>query len=257
MTSRSHLGLCSLLVIALHACSTQSVDEQAVGRATLSLSAIPAAVRCVQVVVAGVEKSAIRKLDVNAGATLMATLTGLPVGSVTFAADAFADACSKLSPSSPSGWSASPVMAVLSSGTTAEVSLVLRPAGSARVGVSFDESSVCSNALQACAAHAECCSGACDNGKCVGGPVVGGSPPAPLSCAELVHCYEACAGQDCQRCNAASMGNLEFEALVVCINEACPDPQQYCTAACNECLPIVTTCGLQASCDAPIFTNAR
>jgi hypothetical protein len=122
-----------MLAVTLVGCHTE--DPAMVGAAQARISQVPQQVFCVRITVAGyrtVEKS----FDVIPGQSSLLSLSGLPVGAVTFTGAAFPAACSfgGVTPT----WISEPTPAFLSAGTVASVSLALKQNGGANVDVDFE-----------------------------------------------------------------------------------------------------------------------
>jgi streptogramin lyase len=142
------VALLALLAAAL-ACdppTTGALEPEApddVAAIQLALTAPPAGVSCVRVVVesTGTSRKATRLLSVSGGQVPTGPITGLPLGPVTITADAFSESCGSVGSSTVPTWASEIVTATLVSGQTPWISLVLRPAGRARVGIDFDTTS--------------------------------------------------------------------------------------------------------------------
>jgi hypothetical protein len=132
------------LVVALSAaagCSKRvspGGGDQA-GIATFALASAPADAVCLQVTVTG-SRQVVRSIDLTAGQSTTFTLTGLPLGMVTFAESAFGVACAAVTPDSVPTWISDPVPATLVAGVAAHVTIVLhRNAGQAIVTSDFQD----------------------------------------------------------------------------------------------------------------------
>lgn len=114
-----------------------SSDDTA-GRAEIALSSVPADATCVQIVAAG-NRTVTRNFAAAAGNTAMFTMTGLPVGQVTFTANAFSGACPP-SASAVANWvSDAAFTATIGVSPPALVTLNLVRNGGAVVSVGFDD----------------------------------------------------------------------------------------------------------------------
>jgi hypothetical protein len=107
------------------------------GQALLSVGTIPESVTCVIVTVSGEFRSAERGFDVVPGDTLSQTLTGLPVGSVVFSANAYAKACADVTKSTSPTWISEDKIVTLVQGKSSSVTLTLIKNGRAKVTVEF------------------------------------------------------------------------------------------------------------------------
>jgi len=133
------LGLFALAPVAgcddaHHGQETASTED---GQAMLSVAAIPDYVTCVIVTVAGEFRSAAREFDVVPGDTLSQALTGLPVGSVVFSANAYSQACGSVTKSTAALWISEEKTANLVQGKSSSVTLTLIKNGRAKVTVEF------------------------------------------------------------------------------------------------------------------------
>jgi hypothetical protein len=107
------------------------------GEAMLSLGTIPENVACVIVTVAGEFRSVVRELDVVPGDTVSQALTGLPVGSVVFSANAYSQACASVTKSTAPMWLSDEKTVNLVQGKSSSVTLTLIKNGRAKVTVEF------------------------------------------------------------------------------------------------------------------------
>lgn len=107
------------------------------GQAMLSVGIIPENVSCVIVTVTGEFRSAERGFDVVPGDTLSQALTALPVGSVVFAANAYAKACADVTKSTSPMWISEEKAVTLVQGKSSSVTLTLIKNGRAKVTVEF------------------------------------------------------------------------------------------------------------------------
>lgn len=105
----------------------------------LAIAAVPADVACIRLGATGVGRTVVRELPVSPGATVNESFAGLPVGTVTFLAEAFSGACDGVTRSTIPGWTSDPTAVSVALGRIASVDLVLRRNGRARVSVGFDE----------------------------------------------------------------------------------------------------------------------
>jgi hypothetical protein len=139
---RALLGFFAFLLVAhVVACDDghQAQERSAVedGQAMLSVGTIPENVSCVIVTVTGEFRSAEQGFDVVPGDTLSQALTGLPVGSVVFAANAYSRACAEVSKSTSPMWISEEKTVNLVQGKSSSVTLTLIKNGRAKVTVEF------------------------------------------------------------------------------------------------------------------------
>jgi Type VI secretion system effector, Hcp len=138
-------GWLGLLVSVAASCAGMSYgpsgDDQLVGTAVLALSAAPADATCIQVTAAGY-RTVKPTFDVAAGASTIVQMAGLPLGQVTFSAQAFGGACPAggATPPGPANWvSDAPFTATVAVSPTALVTLNLVRNGNASVAIGFDD----------------------------------------------------------------------------------------------------------------------
>ena len=94
------------------------------------------------------------------------SLSGLPLGSVTFIGEAFTAECSAVSKSTIAAWSSQPVEVSIVLGRLANVELVMVRNGRAKVDITFTEEGACTKTGAACRIASECCSSKCTQGVC-------------------------------------------------------------------------------------------
>jgi type VI protein secretion system component Hcp len=140
-------GLVGLLLGAgfVSACagtsSGPSGDDELVGTAVLALSAAPADASCIQVTAAGY-RTVKETFDVAPGASTIETMSGLPLGQVTFTAQAFGAACPPggATPTGPANWvSDAPFTTTVAVSPPSLVTLNLVRDGSVSVSIGFDD----------------------------------------------------------------------------------------------------------------------
>jgi len=107
--------------------------------ANIVLDAVPAEVSCIRVTVAGQNREVVRDIETTTGQGVSESLTGLPVGSVTFTADAYAVACTQVTRSTVATWISEPKSANLVLGRISSVSLILTKNGRAKVSIEFED----------------------------------------------------------------------------------------------------------------------
>ena len=116
--------------------SAAAADEELVGTAVLALAAAPADATCIQITAVGY-RTVTRTLTVVPGASTIFQLGGLPLGQVTFSAQAFGGTCP---PSGTANWvSDAPFTATLGVSPPALVTLSLVRNGSASVNLDFND----------------------------------------------------------------------------------------------------------------------
>ena len=144
-----------------------SADE--VEQVRLYIGEVPVDVRCVRVTVEGAGRTVVRELDVTGGTALTESLSGLPIGTVTFTGEAFAPACSAVTKATVGAWASAPVQSSIVLGRLTTVELVMVRNGRAKVDVTFTEEAACTALGAACRVNSECCSKKCTGAVCVPG----------------------------------------------------------------------------------------
>jgi len=144
-----------------------TADE--VEQVRLYIGEVPVDVRCVRIIAEGTGRTVVRELDVTGGTALTESLSGLPIGTVTFTGEAFAPACSGVTRATIGGWASAPVQVSIVLGRLSNVELVMVRNGRAKVDVTFTEEAACTALAAACRVNSECCSKRCTGGLCVPG----------------------------------------------------------------------------------------
>jgi hypothetical protein len=161
------------LALALAACSlygTESPPPRSGGeveQVVLKITEVPSDVRCVRITAAGEARSVIREIESTGGATLTESLTGLPIGTVTFTGEAFTAACTSVTKSTVAPWASAPVETSIVVGRLSTVELAMVRNGRAKVEVTFAEEAACTATGAECRINSECCSRKCGAGACV------------------------------------------------------------------------------------------
>jgi hypothetical protein len=135
----SSLALSLLLPLASGCAAGEAPTPVEFGEATIVLETVPADIACVRVAVAAENREVTRDLEVVLGQTVSASLTGLPVGEVTFSANAYAAACAQVTRSTVPSWVSEPKVVNLVLGRSSSVSLVLTKNGRAKVALEFED----------------------------------------------------------------------------------------------------------------------
>jgi hypothetical protein len=134
---------CSLLFCGtlgmVFACGEAPKTDVEVGEAMVTLATIPSDVNCVRILVASTVRDVAHDLDVKAGDTISESLTGLPIGAVTFAANAYAAACSSVTKATVPTWVSEEKTVNLVPGKSSSISLTLLRNGRAKVTVEFED----------------------------------------------------------------------------------------------------------------------
>ena len=143
----------------------------------LNIESVPTDVRCVRVSATGETRTEARTIDAAGGTALTQSLSGLPLGTVTFVGEAFDDPCSAVRKTTVPGWVSAPVETSIVLGRTARVKLDMARNGRANVDVSWTEEAPCTAEGAACRTNSECCSKTCQQGLCVPAPAPSAEPP--------------------------------------------------------------------------------
>jgi len=117
-------------------CSTPNAPEE-VGTIRVTITTVPADVACVSLSAAGATRTVVQNFDVTAGASSVLAMGGIPTGSVVFTGRAFAAACASVAAGALPNWTSDPVTVQVTSGATADVTIVMRRSGNANVSVDF------------------------------------------------------------------------------------------------------------------------
>ena len=140
-TNRRLLAGTFTAALALTACQNLpggQPDDQ--GTISLAVSAAPAGVACLRVTTTGTSRSVARTISVTPGVTVSTSLSGLPTGSVSVLAEAFAETCAAVSAMSVATWSSDPFTVTLAAGVAQPVQLTMRQNGRISVSVDWDTS---------------------------------------------------------------------------------------------------------------------
>ena len=136
--------LSSLAVIATLSLTTgcdsgkESMSEES-AEAKIVLDTVPADVSCIRVTIAGQNREVVRDIEATTGQGISESLTGLPIGPVTFTADAYAVACTQVTRSTVATWISEPKLTNLVLGRISSVSLILTKNGRAKVSINFED----------------------------------------------------------------------------------------------------------------------
>jgi 2',3'-cyclic-nucleotide 2'-phosphodiesterase (5'-nucleotidase family) len=124
-------------------CSSESGDVgsdgaevEQFGEAVVELTRAPGDAQCLRITAVG-RRTTVRDLELSAGSKTTFLLDRLPVGQVSFSAEAFDSTCKKVKTSSVPSWVSDPVVAQVSVQTRAKVVLNMYQNGRADVSVDF------------------------------------------------------------------------------------------------------------------------
>lgn len=121
------------------ACSEPQRTEVEAGEAMVTLTSIPSDVVCVRIFAANAARDVAHDIDVKAGDTVSQALTGLPIGPVTFTANAYAVACTSVTKSTVPTWVSEEKNVNLVPGKSSSITLTLLRNGRAKVTVEFED----------------------------------------------------------------------------------------------------------------------
>ena len=170
-------ALALLIGGALAGCAGQFDDSSGagaeLGQVSVSLSVVPADILCLRVSGEGADRTVVRDVDIPSAQPITATLTGIPLGPVTFTAQAYAAACGAVTASTVADWVSDPTTVSVALSHIATVDLTMHRNGRAKVTIEFPDEAVCSPVGAACATSSTCCSHACSKGACKDVPDAG------------------------------------------------------------------------------------
>jgi hypothetical protein len=134
-------GVALLLGLATAAgsgCDHRKDDPGDIGEAQIKILSAPGDVKCIRVNAAGT-RAVTTSVTVASGQSTDAVVnvTGLPLGLVTFTADAFAVACTSVTATTVPTWVSESVTQFVSAGELAKVTLIMHRPGNASVSVDF------------------------------------------------------------------------------------------------------------------------
>lgn len=228
------------------------------GSAEIRLTAAPADVYCLRVQATGsrfVEKA----VDVVPGQSTVFTMTGLPVGSVTFNGDAFNQSCSMIAGATPT-WVADPVATSIQSSSVAQVNLTMKRNGQANVSVDFQEdpTTSCVDGVQnGTETGIDCGGSVCPPCSIGNSCMVASDCVAPSICQNGV-CVSSAA---CMSDADCLMGTVCVGGM--CVNSSCTDGVKDGTetgvdcggGSCGPC-PIGASCIVATDCVSPSICQA-
>ena len=121
----------------------QNGGESDTGQVALKIAQAPTDVHCLVVTAASASRTVQRDVDVTPGQSVTAPLSGLPTGSVSLGATAYAEACSAVTSSSVPTWLSDPPTQTMTlvRGTVVPWTIVLRPNGEVSPTVDWEDDS--------------------------------------------------------------------------------------------------------------------
>lgn len=162
-------------------CSSAAEHDGDTGVAQIAISQVPldGSVGCIAVTATG-NHTVSRSFNVSPGQNTVLDMNGLPVGTVSFAGNAYQGPCHAVATTTSPTWLSDPVLASVSNSQPVMVHLTMRRNGKAGVDVDFEDEPTCRANGAPCLAAAECCSQSCVAGTCGAQPPA--CPPGLLSC---------------------------------------------------------------------------
>jgi streptogramin lyase len=138
--ARATTACLAAFVAALAGCEGSLAPEEPVGRVTLALTAAPADVACLRVLVRSTigPQEALRRLTVLPGQSTTFTITGLPLGEVQLTTEGFSVACANIGATTAPTWVGDTRTLVLTPSFIPSVTVTMHRPGSASVAVDFD-----------------------------------------------------------------------------------------------------------------------
>lgn len=106
------------------------------GQARVAITNAPSDVRCIRVNAAGTRVVS-NTFAVTSGARTVFTVSGLPIGLVTFTADAFSQLCVLVNDATVPTWVSDSVTTGIAGGSTTNVMLTMQRPGSGTVSIDF------------------------------------------------------------------------------------------------------------------------
>jgi hypothetical protein len=132
-----------LSTLALSACSAPppaaGAPGEDLGEVTAAITVVPPNVGCIDIQVAAGQRVVDRQFTVTPGLGALLTVQGLPLGAVVFSGLAYPTACAQVGPASVATYASDPLPATLKPGVRSNLELAFHAAGSASIGVDFDD----------------------------------------------------------------------------------------------------------------------
>jgi hypothetical protein len=157
------LALGAALLAACASSNNGSGGEELTGTASIAITNAPADGTCIEITAAGY-RTVTQNFSVAAGASTVLAMKALPLGAVTFSANAFSGSCSMVNPMSVPNWVSNQVPASVAVAPAVSVALEMQRNGNAQVSVDFpNEPDGSSSQPPMCMAPQVQCGGVCTN----------------------------------------------------------------------------------------------
>ena len=145
MKRTAHLILLVSLMTTLGACGAPPDQPEPgdlaggdeLSTVSFALTAVPAGIHCVRFSATSGTRTSQQESTVTPGPGVLLTFSGLPPGPCSLLAEAFTQACSSVSLTTPPAWVSDAAMATLSAGETTPVNFTLRPAAGVSGSLDF------------------------------------------------------------------------------------------------------------------------
>jgi hypothetical protein len=128
----------AFFLLPLGACNKgdDAASREPTGQAQIAITNAPSDVRCIRVNAAGT-RMVTTSFGLSSGGRSVFTMPGLPVGLVTFTADAFAMVCPAVNESTVPTWVSDSVTTGIAAGKTTPLTLTMQRPGSGTVSIDF------------------------------------------------------------------------------------------------------------------------
>lgn len=141
-------------------------SKEDVGMIEMALTTVPADVACVRLTAKGPHREKVADVEVVPGPAMSQVLTGFPLGQVKVTAEAFSNACDKVTTKATPTWVSDTKEVSIVEGTKTRVEFNMTRNGRVDVAFNFSEEPACTAVGGTCGTNKECCSGSCKTDKC-------------------------------------------------------------------------------------------
>jgi hypothetical protein len=125
------------LAVTMGCAAERPSDEMPLGVLQIALNEVPADVLCIQFTVSDGLRRIVRRIPVTPGSNVTSTQSGLPVGMVSIAVDAYNASCASITDSSVATWVSGVIPATLVATMPVMLTINMSRPGSASVSVLF------------------------------------------------------------------------------------------------------------------------